>query len=132
MVNHLMVVSRCFVPWTTKAPHISTPHLKTFWVRFLGKYRMNELRFKLIFTRFMFPSQCCHHNGYLCCSWCELKTKLCKINCSQWGKLPSSILGVELLRSPLNLGLSFDSAADTLHTLVEGPNKTAWCISSRR
>ena len=49
MVNHILVVSRCFVPRTTKAAHISTPHLKTFWVRFLGKYRMNELRFKLIF-----------------------------------------------------------------------------------
>ena len=44
MANHMLVVSRCFVPRTTKAAHISTPHLKTFWVRFLGKYRMNELR----------------------------------------------------------------------------------------
>ena len=42
MVNHMLVVSRCFVPRTTKAAHISTPHLKAFWVRFLSKYRMNE------------------------------------------------------------------------------------------
>ena len=46
MVNQMLVVSRCFVPRTTKAAHISTPHLKTFWVRFLGKYRMNELGFR--------------------------------------------------------------------------------------
>ena len=57
MVNHMLVVSRCFVPRTTKAAHISTPHLKTFWVRFLDKYNMNQLRSKLIFIRFMFPSQ---------------------------------------------------------------------------
>ena len=62
IVNHMLVVSRCFVPRTTKAAHISTPHLKTFWVRFLRRYRMNELRFKLIFIRFMFPSQWGHHN----------------------------------------------------------------------
>ena len=38
MVNHMLVVSRYFVPRTTEAAHISTPHIKTFWVRFLGKY----------------------------------------------------------------------------------------------
>ena len=41
MVNHMLVVSRCFVPRTTKAVHISTPHIETFWVRFYGKYSMN-------------------------------------------------------------------------------------------
>ena len=65
MVNLMLVVSRCFVPRTTKPAHIRTPHIKTFWVRFLGKYRMNQLRSKLIFIRFMLPSQRCHHN---CCS----------------------------------------------------------------
>ena len=95
MVNHKLVVSRCFVPWTTKAAHISTPHLKTFWVRFLGKHRMNVLRFKLIFIRFMFPGQCCHHICCLYCFWWELKAKLCESNCSQWGEMPSITLGVE-------------------------------------
>ena len=66
MVNHMLVISRCFVPRTTKAAHISTSHIKTFWVRFLGKYRMNELRFKLIFFRYMFLSQWGHHN--CCCA----------------------------------------------------------------
>ena len=56
MVNHMLVVSRYFVPRTTKAAHISTPHLKTFWVRFLGKYSMNQFRFKLILILVMFPS----------------------------------------------------------------------------
>ena len=37
MVNHMLVVSRCFVPRTTKAAHISAPNIKNFWVRFLGK-----------------------------------------------------------------------------------------------
>ena len=37
MVNRMLVVSRCFVPRTTKAAHISTPHLKSFCLRFLGK-----------------------------------------------------------------------------------------------
>ena len=41
MANQMLVVSRSFVPRTAKAAHISTPHLKTFWMRFLGKYRMN-------------------------------------------------------------------------------------------
>ena len=45
MVNQMLVVSRCFAPRTTKGALISTPHLKTFWVRFLGKYMMNELGF---------------------------------------------------------------------------------------
>ena len=56
MMNHMLVVSLCFVPRTTKASHISTPHLKSFWVIFLGKYRINELRFKFIFIRLMLPS----------------------------------------------------------------------------
>ena len=76
MANHMLVVSRCFVPRTTKAAHISTPHLKTSWVRFLGKYMMNELGFKIIFIRFMFPSQWCHHNCCLFCSWCEVETQI--------------------------------------------------------
>ena len=42
MANQMLVVSRSFVPRTTKAAHISTPHLKTIWVRFLSKYMMNE------------------------------------------------------------------------------------------
>ena len=33
MANHMLVVSRCFVSRTTKAAHISTPHLKNI----LGK-----------------------------------------------------------------------------------------------
>ena len=58
MVNHMLVVSRCFVRWTTNnAAHISTPHVKIVRVNFLGKYRMDELRSKLIFIRFIFPSQ---------------------------------------------------------------------------
>ena len=55
MANHMMVVSRFFVLRTTKAAHIST-HLKTFWVRFLGKYSMNQIRFELILILVMFPS----------------------------------------------------------------------------
>ena len=30
MVNHMLVISRCFVPRKTNSAHISTPHLKTF------------------------------------------------------------------------------------------------------
>ena len=86
MVNDMLVVSRCFVPWTTKAAHINTPHLKTFWVRFLGKYMMNELGFKIIFIRFMFPSQWCHHNCCLCCSWCEMETQIMRKKMSPVGK----------------------------------------------
>ena len=56
MVNRMLVVSRCFLPRITKAADIGTPHLKTIWVRFLGKYRMNELRSKLLFIRFMLPN----------------------------------------------------------------------------
>ena len=37
MMNYMLVISRCLVPRTTKAAHISTPHLKTFWVIFLRK-----------------------------------------------------------------------------------------------
>ena len=76
MANHMMVVSRYFVPRTTKAAHISTPHLKTFVVRFLGKYSMNQFHFKLILILVMFPSHWCHHNCCLYCSWCELKTQI--------------------------------------------------------
>ena len=75
MVNHMLVVSRCFVRWTTNnAAHTSTPQVKIVRVKFLGKYRMNELRSKLIFIRFIFPSQWYHLNYCLWCSWCELKT----------------------------------------------------------
>ena len=81
MVNHMLVISRCFVPRTTKAAHISTPHIKTFWVRFLGKYIMNQLHSKLILILVMFPIHWYHLNFCLCCSWCELKTKLCEKNC---------------------------------------------------
>ena len=81
MVNHMLVVSRCFVPRTTKAAHISTPNLKTFWVRFLGKYSMNQLRSKLILILVIFPGQWSHLICCLCCSWCELMTKLYEKNC---------------------------------------------------
>ena len=131
MVNHMLVVSRCFMPRTTKAAYISTPHLKTFWVIFLGKYRINELRFKFIFIRFMFPSQWCYHNCCLCCLWCELKTKLYEKKCPQWQNNASIFLGIDFFSSRVKLGLSYDSAADTLHTHVKGPNKTVWCIFSR-
>ena len=73
----MLVVSRCFVPRTTKGARISTLHLKTFCVIFLGKYNINLLRSKLISIRFMFPSHWSHHYCYLCCSRCALKTKLC-------------------------------------------------------
>ena len=81
MRYHMLMVSRCFVPRKTKAAHISTPNLQTFWVRFLRKYRMNELHSKLIFIRFMFPIQRCHHNVCLKRSWRELKRNLCKKKC---------------------------------------------------
>ena len=71
MVNHMLVISRCFVPRTTKAAHISTQHIKTFWVRFLGKYSMNQSRSKLILFLVMFPSQWSHIQCCLYCSWCE-------------------------------------------------------------
>ena len=83
MVNHMLVVSRCFVHRTTKAIHISTPQIKTFWVRFIGKYSTNQFHFKIILILVMFPSQWCHHNCCSWCSWCELKTKLCKKKCPQ-------------------------------------------------
>ena len=57
MANYMLVVLRCFVTRTTKAAHISTPHLKTFWVRFLGKYSMNQFGSKLILILVMFPNQ---------------------------------------------------------------------------
>ena len=81
MVNHMLAVSRRFVPRTTKAAHISTPHIEIFWVRFLGKYGMNQLRFKQIFIPVMFPSHWSHLNCCFYCSWCELKAKLCETNC---------------------------------------------------
>ena len=56
-MNYMLVVSQCFVPRTTKAAHITTPNIETFWVRFLGKYGMNLLHFKLILILVMFPSQ---------------------------------------------------------------------------
>ena len=90
------MVSRCFVRRTTKAAHISTPHLKTFRVRFLGKYRLKQSRFKLVVIRFMFPSQRCHHNCYLWCSSCELRTKQCGGKCPRWQLSASIFLGVEL------------------------------------
>ena len=96
MSNHMLVVSRCFVPQTTKAAHISTPHLKTFWVRFLRKYIINELGSKLIFIRFMFSSQWCNHNCCLWRSWCELKRKLCEKSCPRYENNASVFLGVEL------------------------------------
>ena len=130
MVNHILVVSRGFVPRTSNAAHISTPHLKTFMVIFLGKYKMNDLRFKLIFVRFMFPSQWCHHNCCLCCSWCELKTKLCKKNVPGRKKMLPFLRELSFLRSRIKLGLSFDSAADTLHTHVQGSNRTVWAFST--
>ena len=80
MANHMMVVSRFFVLRTTKAAHIST-HLKTFWVRFLGKYSMNQIRFELILILVMFPSHWCHHNCCLCCSWCEMETQNMRKKC---------------------------------------------------
>ena len=96
MVNHMLVFSRSFVPRTTKAAHISTPHLKTFWVRFLGKYSMNQLRFKLILILVMLPSHWHHLICCLCCSWCELKIKLCEKKCPWWQNNASIFLGVEL------------------------------------
>ena len=76
MANQMLEVSRSFVPRTTKAARISTPHLNTCWIRFLGKYSMNQFRFKLILILVMFPSRWCHHNFCLCCSWRELKTQI--------------------------------------------------------
>ena len=81
IMNHMPVVLRCFVRRTTKAAHISTPHLKTFVVRFLGKYSMNQFRFKLILILVMFPSHWCHRNCCLCCSWCELETHIMRKKC---------------------------------------------------
>ena len=81
MANHMLVVSRCFVPRTTKAAHISTPHIKTFWVRFLRKYGMNQLRFKLILILVMFPSHWSHLNCCLCCSWYEMETQIMRKKC---------------------------------------------------
>ena len=109
MANHLLVVSRCFVPRTTKAAHISTQHIKTFCVRFLGKYSMNQLGSKLILILVMFPSQWCHHNGCLCCSWCELKTKLCKKNVPCGKIMLPFFWELSFIRSRVKLGLSFDS-----------------------
>ena len=124
MVNQMLVVSRCFVPRTTKAAHISTPHLKTFWVRFLGKYGMNQLRFKLIFILVMFPSHWCHLNCCFYCSRCELKRKLCKKFVPGSKLMLPFFWELSFLRSRVKLGLSFDSAAETLHTHEEGPNRT--------
>ena len=96
MANHILVVSRFFVLRTTKAAHISTPHIKTFWVRFLGKYSMNQFRFELILILVMFPSHWCHHNCCLCCSWCELETQIMRKKCPRWQNNASVFLGVEL------------------------------------
>ena len=127
-----MVVSRYFVTRTTKAAQISTPHLKTFWVRFLGKYRMNELRFKLIFFQFMFLSQWGHHN--CCCAvlgvnWRQTDVK---INVPGSKIMLPFFWELSFLRSRVKLSPSFDSTSNTLHTHVEGPNRTVWGVFSRR
>ena len=96
MANQFLVVSRRFVPRTTKAAHISTPHLKTFWVRFLRKYDMNQFRFKLILILVTFPSHWCHHNCCLCCSWGETETQIMRKKCPRWQNNASVFLGVEL------------------------------------
>ena len=96
MAKHMMVVSRYFVPRTIKGAHISTPHIKTFVVRFLGKYSMNQFRFKLILILVIFPSHWCHHKCCLFCSWCELKTQIFRKKCPRWQNNASVFLGVEL------------------------------------
>ena len=96
MMDQMLVVSGSFVPRTSKAAHISTPRLKTFRVRFHDKYKMNQSCSRLIFIRFMFPSQWCHHNCCLCCSSCELRTKRFEKKCPRWQNHASIFLGVEL------------------------------------
>ena len=48
MANHMLMVSRRFVSRPTKAAQIGKVGMKTFSLRFLGKYSMNQLHFKLI------------------------------------------------------------------------------------
>lgn len=74
IVNHILVVSRCFVPWPAKANNIGTLDPEAVFLRFLGKYPMNELRSKLNFILIVFPRQWWYYNYCLCCSWWALKT----------------------------------------------------------
>ena len=74
MVNYMLLVSRRFVPWTTKGAQIGTPYIQNVFLRFLSKYSMNQLSSNLIFISLIFPIQWCHHNWCLCFSWCALKT----------------------------------------------------------
>ena len=96
MVNHMLLISRRFVLWSTKAAQIGILNFKIFCIRFLSKYSMNQFRSKFIFIRFMFPSQWFHHNCCLCCSWWELKTKLCEKLVPGREIMPSLVLGVEV------------------------------------
>ena len=41
-VNHMLVVSRCFVSWKTKGAQISTRHLRNVCLGFLGKCSMKH------------------------------------------------------------------------------------------
>ena len=77
-----------------------------------------------------FPEAVCINNfdttfhHCLCCSWRALYSELVV-------SLPS-VRELSFLRTRIDLGLSFDSASDTLHPHVEGPNRTVWGIFCRR
>ena len=123
VVNHMLVVSLCFVPRTAKGAHISTPRIKTFCVRFLGKYRMNPLRSKLIFIRFMFPS---HY-------WCALETKLGQTFCPAREKRPSFCPGVELFTFHESSSASVSILPPTLCTPTRSRGvKQVWGVSIQR
>ena len=52
----MLLVSWRFVPWTTHGAQIGKQYIKGFGLRFLGKYRMNQLRSKLISFESCFPA----------------------------------------------------------------------------
>ena len=111
------------MPRTTKAAHITTPHVKAFWVRFHGKYRVNELHLKLISSDFWFPA-----TGAIISAGCAVLRVNKRQNYAKKGPGRKIMLPFfwefSFLRSRVKLGLNFDLAADTLHTHVEGPNRT--------
>ena len=123
-------IACCWSPGVSCFGQLRRPKL-VYYLKNFCEYIMNQLGSKLIFIPVMFPGQWCHHNCCLWCSWCALKTQTMQNFQSPVAKkcLPP-VRELSFLRSPVKLGLSLDSASKTLHTHVEGQNRTVWGVFS--